>query len=118
MEDTIDKLFPRYDWENDFEELLEDIEDVIFLMKCRYKYEDYSLRQVTQHYQSKYNMEELYVINEEQEYQDLLKQIEEVNLDEVMMNIESIGSNNQARPTQTSSTSGTGRAPATLTSIE
>ena len=38
---------------------------------------------------AKYNMEKLYVINEDQEYQDLLKQIEEVNLDEVMMNIES-----------------------------
>ena len=35
-----------------------------------------------------------------------------------MMNIESRGSNNQARPTQTSTTSGTGRAPVTLTSIE
>ena len=67
---------------------------------------------------AKYNMEELYVINEEQEYQHLLKQIEKVNPDEVMMNIESRGSNNQARPTQTSTTSGTGRAPMTLTSIE
>ena len=118
MEDTIDKLFPRYDWENDFEELLEDIEDVIFLMKCRYIYEDYPLKKVTQNYESKYNMKELYVINEEQEYQDLLKQIEQVNFDEVVMNIESRGSNNQARSTQTGSTSGTERALVTLTSIE
>ena len=35
-----------------------------------------------------------------------------------MMNIESRGSNNQVRPTWTSSTSNTRRAPITLTSIE
>ena len=81
--------------------------------ECRYIHEDYPLKKVTQHYESKYNMEELYVINEEQEYQDLLKQIEEVNLDEVMMNIESRGSNIQARSTQTSSTFGTERTPVT-----
>ena len=52
-------FFQGYDWENDFEELPEDIEYVIFLMKCRYRYEDYPLKKVTQHYESKYNMEEL-----------------------------------------------------------
>lgn len=36
--------------------------------------------------EKKYNIE-LYVNNEEQEYQDLLKHIEEIKLDEVMMNI-------------------------------
>ena len=62
-------------------------------------------------------MEELQVINEEQEYQDLLKQIEEVNLDEVIINIESRGSNNKTSPTQTGSTSGTERALVMLNSI-
>ena len=71
MEDVIDKFFPRYDWEKDFEELMEDIENAIFLMKCRYRYEDYPLKQIKQHHESEYNMEELYVINEEQGYQDL-----------------------------------------------
>ena len=60
---------------------------------------------------AKYNMEELYVINEEQEYQHLLKQIEKVNLKEVMINIESRGSSNQVRSTQTGSTFGTERTP-------
>lgn len=36
--------------------------------------------------EKKYNIE-LYVNNEEQEYQYLLKHIEEIKLDEVMMNI-------------------------------
>ena len=87
-------------------------------MKCRYRYEDYPLKNEKQSYENTYHMEELYVINEDQEYQDLLKQIEEVNLEEVMMNIESRGSNNQVRTTQASSTSGTERPPVTLTSIE
>lgn len=38
-------------------------------MKCRYRYEEYPRKQIKQHRENKYNIEELYVTNEEQEYQ-------------------------------------------------
>ena len=40
-----------------------------------------------------YNIEEELYVNKEEECQDLLKQLEEINVDELLMNIESRASN-------------------------
>lgn len=94
MEDLIEKLYPGYNQELDFEELLEDINDIDFLMKCRYYQAEYPIKQIKTSIEEKYNIEELYITPEEKVQKDLLKQLNEKNLDEIMMNIESRGSNN------------------------
>lgn len=70
MGKEIDDLYPGYDWAIDFEELPEEIDDVIFLMKCRYKYKDYLMKP---HYRiiesnKNYYVEKLYNEEEEEEY--------------------------------------------------
>lgn len=70
----IDKFYLRYNRKIDFEEPPEDKEDIEFLMECRYMYEDYT--RVDDYVNNlTVNLEkELYMNNEEKEYQDLLKQ--------------------------------------------
>ena len=81
--------------------MAKEIDDLEFLMECRYKYEDYPSKD--------YNTlttnieEEHYMTNEEKEYQDLLKQLEEINLDELLMNIASRASNVPRNNNQNSS---------------
>lgn len=41
MEAMIYNLYSGYDWNEDFEGFPEDINDVIFLIKCKYRYEEY-----------------------------------------------------------------------------
>ena len=46
MEKLIKEKYPKYNWSEHFIELPEDINDVIFLMKCRYSYAEYPIKQV------------------------------------------------------------------------
>ena len=94
MENEIDTFSPGYDWEKDFEELPKDIDNVNFLMECRYEYGDYHIKLTRRFGEKEYNIdEELYVNREEEECQDLLKQLEEINIDELPMNVEFRASN-------------------------
>lgn len=62
-------------------------------MECGYKFEDYPIKTqilTTEKAEDKdYCIEELYTNIEDEEYQELLKQLEEINLQELLMNTES-----------------------------
>ena len=78
MDRIIESKYPNYDWTRDFEELPKDIDDLNFMMECRYEYEDYSIKITKGIDDKKYNIEEELYVNKEEECRELLRQLEEV----------------------------------------
>ena len=56
-------------------------------------YEDYPIKIVKRLDNKEYNIEEELYVNKVKECQDLYKQLEEINIDDLLMNVESKASN-------------------------
>ena len=63
------------------------------MIEYRYMYEDYPIKIVKRLDNKEYNIEEELYVNKVKECQDLYKQLEEINIDDLLMNVESKASN-------------------------